>query len=147
MISTARRATTTRAVSPRRAGARRRRQAVKGSGPRFAFYGRMSTVEFQDRETSLGWQREVAEETVRGRVVIVAEYFDDGCSRRLPWRERPAVAQLIAAAKQPNRSFDAVVIGEYERAFYGDQFAIAHRGSRRTSMSGKSIYSTISACD
>ncbi|MEV7046168.1 recombinase family protein [Amycolatopsis sp. NPDC051061] len=82
----------------------------------------MSTVEFQDRETSLGWQREVAEETIRGHGVIVAEYFDEGCSRRLPWRERPAAAQLMAAAKQPNRSFDAVVIGEYERAFYGDQF-------------------------
>lgn len=28
----------------------------------------------------------------------------------------------MAAAEQQNRSFDAVVIGEYERAFYGDQF-------------------------
>ncbi|MDT8912913.1 recombinase family protein [Amycolatopsis sp. PS_44_ISF1] len=82
----------------------------------------MSTVEFQDRETSSGWQREVAEETVRGRGVIVAEYFDEGCSLRLPWRERPAAAQLMAAAEHPNRPFDAVVIGEYERAFYGDQF-------------------------
>jgi hypothetical protein len=81
----------------------------------------MSTVEFQDRTTSSGWQREVAEETIRGHGVIVAEYFDEGCSRRLPWRERPAAAQLMAAAEQPNRPFDAVVIGEYERAFYGDQ--------------------------
>ncbi|MBE1496214.1 hypothetical protein H4696_003314 [Amycolatopsis lexingtonensis] len=63
----------------------------------------MSTVEFQDRATSLGWQREVAE-------------------ARRPWCERQAAAQLIAAAKQPNRSFDAVMIGEHERAFYGDQF-------------------------
>ncbi|WP_410614385.1 hypothetical protein [Amycolatopsis sp. lyj-109] len=82
----------------------------------------MSTVEFQDRTTSSGRQREVAEETIRGHGVIVAEYFDEGCSRRLPWRERPAAAQLIAAAEQPNRSFDAVVIGEHKRAFYGDQF-------------------------
>ncbi|WP_233223199.1 hypothetical protein [Amycolatopsis sp. CA-128772] len=82
----------------------------------------MSTVEFQDGATSLGWQREVAEETIRGRGMIVAEYFDEGCSRRLSWRERPAAAQLMAAAAGPNRSFDAVVIGEYERAFYGDQF-------------------------
>ncbi|MEW2505950.1 recombinase family protein [Amycolatopsis sp. NPDC047767] len=82
----------------------------------------MSTVEFQERETSLGWQREAAEETIRGHGVIVAEYFDEGYSRRLPWRERPAAAQLMAAAEQPNCSFDAVVIGEYERAFYGDQF-------------------------
>ncbi|WIX76629.1 recombinase family protein [Amycolatopsis carbonis] len=82
----------------------------------------MSTVEFQDRTTSLGRQREVADETIRGHGVIVAEYFDEGCSRRLPWSERPAAAQLMAAARQPNRLFDAVVIGEYERAFYGDQF-------------------------
>ncbi len=122
MISTVRRDTTTRAVSPRRAGARRRQKAFGGRGLRFAFYGRMSTVEYQDRTTSLGWQREVAEETTCEHGVIVAEYFDEGCSRRLPWRERPAAAQLIAAAEQPNRSFDAVVIGEYERAFYGDQF-------------------------
>ncbi len=77
----------------------------------------MSTVEFQNRATSLGWQREVAEETIRGHGVIVAEYFDEGRSRRLPWRQRPAAAQLIAAAENPNRSFDTVVIGEYERAF------------------------------
>jgi len=109
-------------VSPRRAGVRRRRQPVRNHGLRFAFYGRMSTVEFQDRATSLGWQREVAEETIRERGVIVAEYFDEGCSRRLPWRQRPAAAQLMAAAENRNRSFDAVVIGEYERAFYGDQF-------------------------
>ena len=83
MISTDHRATTPRAVSPRRTGARRRRHAVEGHGLRFAFYGRMSTVEFQDRTTSLGWQREVAEETIRGHSVIAAEYFDEGCSRRL----------------------------------------------------------------
>jgi hypothetical protein len=122
MISTACRATQTHAVSPRRTGSRRRRQTASGHVLRFAFYGRMSTVEFQDRTTSLGWQREVAEETIRGRGVIVAEYFDEGISRRLPWRERPAAAHLIAAAEQPNPPFDAVVIGEYERAFYGDQF-------------------------
>jgi hypothetical protein len=118
MIDTGGRATLTRAVSPRRTGARRRQQTAGGDGLRFAFYGRMSTVEFQDRTTSLGWQREAAEETIRGHGVIMAEYFDEGCSRRLPWRQRPAAAQLIAAAEHPNRSFDAVVIGEYERAFY-----------------------------
>lgn len=122
MIETVTRAATPRSVSPRRAGTRRRQRTAGNHGLRFAFYGRMSTVEFQDRATSLGWQREVAEETIRGHGVIVAEYFDEGSSRRLPWRERPAAAQLIAAAEHPNRPFDAVVIGEYERAFYGDQF-------------------------
>jgi DNA invertase Pin-like site-specific DNA recombinase len=122
MLSSASSVAMTRSISPRRAGARRSHRTIGGHGLRFAFYGRMSTVEFQDRETSLGWQREVAEETIRGHGAIVTEYFDEGCSRRLPWRQRPAAAQLIAAAEHPNRSFDAVVIGEYERAFYGDQF-------------------------
>jgi hypothetical protein len=89
MISAAHRATMTRPRSPRRAGPRRRRQAVGDHEPRFAFYGRMSTVEFQDRTTSLGWQREVAEETIQGHGVIVAEYFDQGCSRRLPCANGP----------------------------------------------------------
>jgi len=54
--------------------------------------------------------------------VIVVEFFDEGCSRRLPWRDRPAAAALLAAARDPNRTFDAVVVGEYERVFCGGQF-------------------------
>ncbi|MEU0791748.1 hypothetical protein ABZ342_16900 [Amycolatopsis sp. NPDC005961] len=46
---------------PRQAGTRRRQHTAEGSELRFAFYGRMSTVEFQNRTTSSGWQREVAE--------------------------------------------------------------------------------------
>ncbi|PFG95371.1 recombinase-like zinc beta ribbon protein [Saccharopolyspora erythraea NRRL 2338] len=112
----------------RRAVARRRRRPRRGGagcqppGLRFAFYGRMSTTEFQDRETSSRWQRDVATETIEGRGVIVAEYFDQGCSRRLPWPERPSAAALLEDASSPDRGFDAVVIGEYERAFYGTQF-------------------------
>ncbi|MET7990779.1 hypothetical protein ABZU76_07690 [Amycolatopsis sp. NPDC005232] len=56
------------AIAPRRAGSRRRTRSAVASGLRFAFYGRMSTTEFQVRGTSLGWQREVAEETIRGMV-------------------------------------------------------------------------------
>ncbi|WP_235884109.1 serine integrase family protein [Saccharopolyspora elongata] len=36
--------------------------------------------------------------------------------------DRPAASALLAAAEDPDRKFDAVVVGEYERAFYGDQF-------------------------
>jgi hypothetical protein len=36
----------------------------------FAFYGRTSTVEFQDPVTSRGWQLEAAEAVVGGRGVI-----------------------------------------------------------------------------
>jgi len=109
------------AVARRR---RRPRRPVAGdvSGVRFALYGRMSTLGYQDRATSLRWQREVAEETIAGRGVIVTEYFDEGCSRRLSWWQRPAAAALLAAVRDPDRMFDAVVVGEYERAFCGSQF-------------------------
>jgi site-specific DNA recombinase len=56
-------------------------------GLRFAFYGRMSTDDFQDRATSRRWQRDGA----------------------------------VAAIADPVRGFDAIVVGEYERAFAGRQ--------------------------
>lgn len=84
MISSTSRAAMTRSVSPRRASTRCSQRTVGGHRLRFSFYGRMSTIEFQDRTTSLGWRREVAEETIREHGVIVEEYFDEGCSRRLP---------------------------------------------------------------
>ncbi|UJW30006.1 recombinase family protein [Saccharothrix sp. AJ9571] len=96
---------------------RRARGAV-----RFAFYGRTSTVEHQDPVSSAAWQREAAETLIARRGVIVAEYFDAGCSRRLPWRDRPEAAALLAALPDPDRGFDAIVVGEYERAFAANQF-------------------------
>ncbi|MEV5754381.1 recombinase family protein [Actinoallomurus sp. NPDC052308] len=33
-------------------------------------------------------------------------------------------AALVAAMADPDRTFDAIVIGEYERAFYGNQFSL-----------------------
>jgi hypothetical protein len=91
-------------------------------GLRFAFYGRMSTSEFQDARTSRAWQRAVSEELTDGFGTIVAEYFDKGCSRRWAWPDRPAASALLAATEDPDRGFDAVVVGEYERAYYADQF-------------------------
>ncbi|MFD6665538.1 recombinase family protein [Micromonospora chalcea] len=90
-------------------------------GMRFAFYGRMSTVEHQDRVTSRHWQRDCATELVAAHGVIVAEYFDVGCSRRRGWRQRPQAAALLAALDHPDRGFDAIVVGEYERAFSANQ--------------------------
>lgn len=92
------------------------------AGVRFAFYGRMSTVEHQDRSSSCGWQREVADELVNSHGPVVAEFFDVGCSRRLPWSSRPEASALLMELSSPERRFDAVVVGEYERAFSGDQF-------------------------
>lgn len=100
----------------------RRTSRVTCGGLRFAFYGRMSTSEFQDSPTSRAWQRAAAEELVEGAGQIVAEFFDEGSSRRRSWQDRPAAAALLEAAARADRPFDAVVVAEYERAFHGDQF-------------------------
>jgi site-specific DNA recombinase len=91
-------------------------------GLRFAFYGRTSTLGHQDRPSSHGWQREAADSLVADHGTVVVEFFDAGCSRPLPWSARPAAAALLAELHLRGRRFDAVVIGEYERAFSGDQF-------------------------
>lgn len=92
-------------------------------GLRFAFYGRMSTDDFQDLASSRQWQRTAAEDLIAGHGRVVLEYFDVGCSRRRPWRDRPQAAALLAAVADPDRGFDAIVVGEYERGFYGEQLA------------------------
>src|SRR5438270_911705 len=56
--------------------------------------------------------------------IIAAEYFDIGQSRSLPWSRRPRAAELLAALADPHRGFDAVVIGEPQRAFYGNQYGL-----------------------
>lgn len=102
--------------------ARRQPAARAGrGGVRFAFYGRMSTEEFQDHESSRAWQRGVADDLISGAGMVVAEFFDRGHSRRTAWPDRPQAAALLAALAHPDREFDAVVVGEYERAFTGDQ--------------------------
>lgn len=46
-----------------------------------------------------------------------------GYSRSLPWRRRPEATRLLEAVADPGRTFDAIVIGEPQRAFYGSQFS------------------------
>jgi hypothetical protein len=41
----------------------------------------------------------------------------------LPWARRPRAAALVAQLADPDRGWDAIVVGEYERAFYGSQYA------------------------
>jgi site-specific DNA recombinase len=117
---------TTSAVLTDWAGTRRdtsrRRAQPAPAGLRFAFYGRMSTKDHQDRQTSYLWQRENGGELVADHGRVVAEFFDVGYTRRLPWSQRPRARELLAALADPDRGFDAVVIGECERAFYGNQF-------------------------
>ena len=86
-------------------------------GVRFAFYGRTSTAEFQDPATSRAWQREIALALVAAHGTITVEFFDVGCSRRVAWERRPQAAALLERACSSDRSFDAVVVGEFERAF------------------------------
>jgi site-specific DNA recombinase len=106
------------------ASGRRRGNQNACGGARFAFYGRVSTEDWQDPVTSQARQREQAEALVRGHGVIVAEFFDAGESRTVAWGRRPQAATLVAELADPDRSWDAVVIGEYERAFYGAQYAM-----------------------
>ncbi|MFE6688568.1 recombinase family protein [Streptomyces sp. NPDC057743] len=89
----------------------------------FAFYGRVSTEDHQDAEASRQWQLGRAQSLIEpAGGTIAAEYFDIGATRALPWKRRPHAADLLAALAHPQRGFDAVVIGEPQRAFYGAQF-------------------------
>jgi DNA invertase Pin-like site-specific DNA recombinase len=92
-------------------------------GLRFVFYGRVSTEDWQDPVTSRARQRDQAAALVAGQGRIVAEFFDTGYSRTLAWARRPQAAAVVAALADPDRGWDAIVIGEYERAFYGAQYA------------------------
>src|SRR6266851_2590118 len=97
------------------------------AGPvkRFAFKGRVSTEDNQDPEASYNWQKSRSRALIEpASGIIVADYFDVGQSRSLPWKRRPQAAQLLADLADPHRGFDAVVIGEPQRAFYGNQYSL-----------------------
>ena len=92
---------------------------------RFAFYGRVSTEDQQDPESSRNWQLARARQLIEPTGgEIVAEFFDIGQSRSLPWSRRPEAARLLQILSDPDRGFQAVVIGEPQRAFYGNQFGL-----------------------
>ena len=74
--------------------------------------------------TSRARQLAQAQSLVVGFGRITAEYFDAGQSWVLPWARRPQAAALLAAMADQGRGFDAVVVGEYERAFHGSQYAL-----------------------
>lgn len=113
------------AADGRRRCRRRAGQAIStatSSSVRFAFYGRTSTADYQDPVSSQAWQRDIAASVIAGRGHVVVEFFDVGWSREVAWERRPQSAALLAAAQEPQRSFDAVVVGEFERAFSARQF-------------------------
>ncbi len=79
----------------------------------------------QDPESSRGWQLTRSRTLIEPRGgQIVAEYFDVDKSRSIPWQRRPYATALLAELKNPGRGFDAVVIGEPHRAFYGNQYGL-----------------------
>jgi DNA invertase Pin-like site-specific DNA recombinase len=96
----------------------------EGVGP-VAVYGRCSTEDNQDPTTSRGWQFGNARkfiEPVGG--TVAAEFFDIGQSRSVPWERREESSRLLAALKDPDRGWDAVVVGEGTRCWFGNQFSL-----------------------
>ena len=73
--------------------------------------------------TSLARQREQGAALVADHGRIAAGFLDIGQSRTLAWAPRPQATGMVTALANPERGWDAVVIGEYERAFYSSQYA------------------------
>ena len=98
---------------------------VAGPGRRFAFKGRVSTEDNQDPRGVLqlaevpqprpdrAGRRDHRRRVLRHRPVPVAAV-----------ETPPRAAQLLADLADPGRGFDAVVIGEPQRAFYGNQYSL-----------------------
>src|SRR6201996_8468544 len=92
---------------------------------KFAFYGRGSTEDQQDPESSRSWQLTRSRALIASRGgVIVTEFFDVDKSRSIPWQRRPEASRLLAVLGDPGRGFDAGVVGEPHRAFYGSQYGL-----------------------
>ncbi|GAB3712771.1 recombinase family protein [Nocardiopsis oceani] len=89
---------------------------------RFALWARVSTDDLQDPEASRAWQRTRAEALIGQRGQIVTEFFDMDKSRSVPPRRRPQGSRLLRLLEDPDRGFDAVVVGEPQRVFYDAQF-------------------------
>ncbi|RSN03136.1 recombinase family protein [Nonomuraea sp. WAC 01424] len=90
-----------------------------------AFWGRCSTEDRQDPEASRAWQISRARSLVEPRGGrIAAEFFDVDKSRSIPPLRRPQAALLLGQLAVSDRGFDAVVVGEPQRAFYGNQFGL-----------------------
>ena len=108
----------------------RRRASVPGHGGlRFAFYGRVSTEDWQDPVMSRARQRDQAEALIIGRGVIVAQFFDAGQSRAVAWARRPQAAALVAQLADPGRGVGCdrdrrVRAGVLRRPVCGDGAAV-----------------------
>lgn len=91
----------------------------------FAAYLRTSTEDNQAPEDSRRWQLAIAEQLIApvgGQ--IVATYHDIDVSRSVPWSRRAEASRLLDHAANKCRGWDALVIGEPQRAFSGAQFQL-----------------------
>jgi hypothetical protein len=59
----------------------------------------------------------MAEAVIADRGVIVVEFFDLGYSRWVPWERRSEAVALLEQERLADHRFDAVVVGEFGRAF------------------------------
>jgi DNA invertase Pin-like site-specific DNA recombinase len=48
---------------------------------------------------------------------IVADYFDIGDTRALPWPRRPETGRLLRELRSGTNTWNAIVVGEFTRAF------------------------------
>jgi DNA invertase Pin-like site-specific DNA recombinase len=55
---------------------------------------------------------------------VVAEFFDIGQSRSVLRERRDEGSRLLAELKRPDRGWDAVVVGEGTRCWFGNQFSL-----------------------
>jgi len=102
--------------------------------------------EHEQMMLALGWQskHKITRTRMRSRTAMAAQTREQGRylggrppygyrladagphpnkAHAVPWACRPQAAALLAALADPDRGFDAIVVGEYERAFYGPQYA------------------------
>jgi DNA invertase Pin-like site-specific DNA recombinase len=78
------------------------RPAAETQMLKLAFYGRVSTEDQQDPESSRAWQLHRSLQLIEPHGgVLVTEYFDCGHSRALPWQRRPAASRLLEALRIP----------------------------------------------
>ena len=69
---------------------------------RFAFYGRVSTEDQQDPTSSRNWQLARSRQVIEpAGGEIVAEFFDVGQSRSLPWKRRPEARAAPRVVPRP----------------------------------------------
>ena len=97
---------------------------IARTGPvSFAFYGRISTEELQDPASARRMQMDAAQRLIGVHGEIVEEYFDIGESRSRPWKQRPEALRLLNDIANPERRWQAIVVGAADRAWHGNQFS------------------------